>query len=275
MLRTRIASAIVMLLVTAAALWGLGPRGWAIACAAILTIGAWEWARLAGLSGRACIAMGAVFAAAYILVAVWSGAVDGRVMSERALPIYAIGAVFWIIAAPIWLAVNPRKPPAYVVIACAALTLIPAYLGIVELRSFGIGAFVMVCAIVWIADIAAYFFGRTLGRNKLAPSISPGKTWEGALGGVATVALYAACIARPFNEQMGLALPLLVMVLAAMVLAALSIVGDLYESALKRQAGLKDSGRLLPGHGGVLDRLDAMIAVLPIAMLGALAGADR
>jgi phosphatidate cytidylyltransferase len=119
-----------------------------------------------------------------------------------------------------------------------------------------------VLVLVWIADTAAYFVGRAWGRRKLAPSISPGKSWEGAIGGVVGAAAYAIICA---NFIQGIARP--AFLAAAVLLAMVSIVGDLFESAAKRQAGVKDSGTLLPGHGGILDRIDSATAVLPLAAL--------
>jgi phosphatidate cytidylyltransferase len=120
----------------------------------------------------------------------------------------------------------------------------------------------LVLVLVWIADTAAYFMGRAWGRRKLAPSISPGKSWEGAIGGVGGAAAYAIICA---NFIQGIAWP--AFLAAAVLLAMVSIVGDLFESAAKRQAGVKDSGTLLPGHGGILDRIDSATAVLPLAAL--------
>jgi phosphatidate cytidylyltransferase len=126
-------------------------------------------------------------------------------------------------------------------------------------------------AIVWIADTAAYFAGRALGKRKLAPQISPGKTWEGVYGALAAVAIYALALV-PVAERAGYSgdptpLAIALAVVCALALAAISVVGDLTESLLKRHAGAKDSGRLLPGHGGVLDRIDALIAAMPPAAL--------
>ncbi len=141
------------------------------------------------------------------------------------------------------------------------------------LRDIGPVALLAAMAIVWIADIAAYFVGRAIGRRKLAPSISPGKSWEGAIGGC--FAVVVAGLVAAAAPALGQALPArLVAVwsplgaaIALAALVALSIVGDLHESLLKRQAGVKDSGTLLPGHGGVLDRIDALVPAMPAAML--------
>jgi phosphatidate cytidylyltransferase len=126
-------------------------------------------------------------------------------------------------------------------------------------------ALLVVMSVVWIADTAAYFAGKSFGRNKLAPQISPGKTWEGAFGAMAAVAVYYGVLLllepqqRYFNGIAGLGVFLLILVL--------SIEGDLFESWMKRQAGVKDSGQLLPGHGGILDRIDGLTATMPLAAL--------
>jgi phosphatidate cytidylyltransferase len=137
--------------------------------------------------------------------------------------------------------------------------ILPAALAFVILRPLEV---LLVLLLVWIADTAAYFVGRAWGRHKLAPGISPGKTWEGALGGTAGALVYAIILGT-FIEGL-LWVPYL---LAAALLAVLSIVGDLFESAVKRQAAVKDSGTLLPGHGGILDRIDSATAALPVAAL--------
>ena len=176
--------------------------------------------------------------------------------SEPYAPAFMIAALFWIVAAPLWLRLGVQgrwlEFAGFVVILPAALAFVV----------FSPLQVLLVLLIVWIADNAAYFVGRAWGRRKLAPGISPGKTWEGALGGTAGVLVYAIILGT-FIEGL-FWVPYL---LAAALLAALSIVGDLFESAVKRQAGAKDSGTLLPGHGGILDRIDSATAVLPVAAL--------
>ena len=154
------------------------------------------------------------------------------------------------------------------------IVLIGAWVAIVQLQARSPWLVLAAMAIVWIADTAAYFAGRAFGRRKLAPQISPGKTWEGVYGGLAAVALYALALV-PLAASGGFAgtvspLAVIAWVGCALALAALSVVGDLCESLLKRQAGVKDSGRLLPGHGGILDRVDALLAAMPAAALLAL-----
>ena len=153
------------------------------------------------------------------------------------------------------------------------LLLAAAWAALVELRDGGVALLLSAMALVWVADVGAYFVGRSIGRRKLAPAISPGKTWEGALGAAVIVALLGIAIAwwaPQWKTLPALLVSRLGVAGAALVLlglAAVSVVGDLHESLVKRQAGVKDSGRTLPGHGGVLDRIDALVAVMPVALL--------
>ena len=155
----------------------------------------------------------------------------------------------------------------------ALALLAAAWAALIELRAQGSLMLLSAMALVWVADVGAYAVGRTIGRRKLAPSISPGKSWEGAVGAalIVTAAVLATALAWPDVRTLparlvhGAGWPLAV--LLAVALSALSVVGDLYESLLKRQAGVKDSGRTLPGHGGVLDRIDALLPVMPAALL--------
>jgi phosphatidate cytidylyltransferase len=172
---------------------------------------------------------------------------------------FALGALFWLIAAPLWLSRGVSSTHRAALIACGLLVIVPAAVALAVLPALQV---LLVLILVWIADTAAYFVGRAWGRRKLAPSISPGKTWEGAAGGVVGAFLYAILCAGFFER---VSWP--VLLAAAMLLAALSIVGDLFESAAKRQAEVKDSGALLPGHGGILDRIDSATAALPVAAL--------
>lgn len=173
--------------------------------------------------------------------------------------VFALAAFFWIVLAPLWMwrGVQPRQ--SVWIGAAGFAVLVPAGLAMDSLKPAEV---LVVLVLVWIADSAAYFVGRAWGRRKLAPAISPGKTWEGAVGGLIGAALYAIIIAFFTDPGAWLAL-----VVTALLLGMASIVGDLFESAVKRQAGVKDSGALLPGHGGILDRIDSTTAALPLAAL--------
>jgi len=169
-----------------------------------------------------------------------------------------LSALFWVFAAPLWLwrGVHESHRPALA--AAGFVVVVPAALALAILEPAEVLA---VLVLVWIADTAAYFFGRAYGRRKLAPSISPGKTWEGAAGGIAGALVYAIVLGL-FRGGAWWAY-----LVIAVVLAVFSIVGDLFESAAKRQAGVKDSGTMLPGHGGILDRIDSATATLPLCAL--------
>jgi phosphatidate cytidylyltransferase len=176
--------------------------------------------------------------------------------TEPRQPALMLSALFWIVVAPFWLRRGVQRRGLAV---AGFVVILPAALAFVILKPLEV---LLVLLLVWIADTAAYFVGRAWGKRKLAPAISPGKTWEGALGGAAGALVYAIILGT-FIEGL-FWVPYL---LAAALLAVLSIVGDLFESAAKRQAAVKDSGTLLPGHGGVLDRIDSATAALPAAAL--------
>jgi phosphatidate cytidylyltransferase len=210
-----------------------------------------EWARLCGARGAAEIGYALAVAVGFLLLFLARPGVQ-----QAAL---AVAALFWVIAAPLWLARGMASLPNGVLLLAGLLVLLPASLAMTALEP---GRLLAVLVLVWVADSAAYFVGRAWGRRKLAPSLSPGKTWEGAAGGVGAALVWAIICRRVFEDA---AWP--PYLAAAGLLAAASIVGDLFESAAKRRAGVKDSGALLPGHGGILDRIDSATAVLPLAAL--------
>jgi phosphatidate cytidylyltransferase len=175
------------------------------------------------------------------------------------IEIFALAALFWIVVAPLWMWRGVRPTPGTWIGAAGFAVLVPAGLAMVALDPLAV---LLVLVLVWIADSAAYFVGRAWGRHRLAPAVSPGKSWEGAMGGVGGALAYAI-ICGYFIQGIAWA----ALLGSALLLAMVSIVGDLFESAAKRQAGVKDSGTLLPGHGGILDRIDSATAVLPLAAL--------
>lgn len=264
MLKLRIISALVLGAILAAALAWLPPGGWALFCLLFIAVAAWEWSGFARMSPPArFLYAGAVtlFAAATLG---WADARNDELRTGRLLMIYGVAAVFWILGAWAWVRRNPQHPPRWLVASLGVFALAPFYVALVDLRALGVHWLLIVMGVVWTADIAAYFVGRRFGHRKLAPAVSPGKTVEGAVGALVCVACYAL-VASMFMR--GVSAAMFVPVIAAIGLAVISIVGDLFESSLKRQAGLKDSGNVLPGHGGILDRIDALLPVLPIAAL--------
>jgi phosphatidate cytidylyltransferase len=188
------------------------------------------------------------------------------------IPLFVCGAatLFWLLPAPAWLAAGGRVESKFVLAVIGALVLIATWMAVVQIQARSPGLLLALMAIVWIADTAAYFSGRAFGKRKLAPTISPGKTWEGVYGALLATGLYALALLwlAPEGYARASSLAALAIWLALVLgLTALSIVGDLFESQLKRQRGVKDSGRILPGHGGILDRIDALLAAMPAAAL--------
>ena len=258
MLRTRVLTAAVLLAGFAAALFWLERAWFSAVVAAIVALGAGEWGRLCALRGWQRAAYALACALAFVLVE----------FGQPALLVPALwcAVAFWILAVPAWLRKGVHADARGALLVAGAFALIPAALAASALPPH---LLLMALGLVWVADSAAYFAGSAFGRRKLAPSISPGKTWEGVAGGAVGSVIYAIIWATlDAGLQARVQGEIWILFLAgALLLCALSVVGDLLESALKRQAGAKDSGRLLPGHGGVLDRIDSATATLPAALL--------
>ena len=276
MLGTRILTAVILVFLVLAALFMLPPLGWGAISLLVIVVAAAEWADLAGLRKATWLSFvaGTLLTGAALLLAPSSGFARGW---PDGIVLVACGTatLFWLFVATPWLARRWRPESRLATAIAGWVVLIGAWVAVVELQAHSPWLVLAAMAIVWIADTAAYFAGRAFGRHKLAPQVSPGKTWEGVYGALAAVAAYALVLV-PLAKAGGYSgadspLAVVVWVALALGLVALSIVGDLYESLLKRHAGVKDSGRLLPGHGGVLDRLDAMLAAMPAAALLALA----
>ena len=274
MLRQRVITALVLLALLLPALFASSPLPFALFTGVLISAAGWEWARLNGVP--ACRWPWAVAPCWPCCAApACSGCHRWAHPVACGTPACWPGswAVHWccVPGRPAW----PRWPqPLRWALGLALLWL--AWLALAQARTIGINFLLSVLCVVWVADIAAYFCGRAFGRNKLAPAISPGKSWEGVYGGVAGVLLLALgwiTLEARFNLGSASVFKLLQqtlgwggLLLAALLLAGLSVVGDLFESLVKRAAGAKDSSALLPGHGGVLDRVDALLPVLPAAM---------
>ncbi len=223
--------------------------------ALLMLAGAWEWSGFLKLSStNARLAYVGLIAA---LLATVVGFAD-----EQAVGMILKVALAWWLIALIWVFNFPTPIPRPAGWICGVLVLIPAYLAIISLYLMQPELLLFVLIIVWAADIGAYFAGKRFGRVKLAPSISPGKTWEGVLGGFAFVAILTLLQARWLAIDIAVLLPF------CLAVASISIIGDLTVSMFKRNAGVKDSGRLFPGHGGVLDRIDSVTAAAPLFALG-------
>jgi len=272
MLKQRVITALVLLAIFLPALFYKTPLPFGLVVLLLIAAGAWEWGQLNGLEQPGSFGLAAVCVLACGLS--WYGG-----LLEKPLPaLWAAAAAAWVLAGS-WLLRNgvagwPRIPKMLRLIG-GLVALWLAWLAVAQARMIGINFLLSVLLLVWVADIFAYFVGRTLGgrfsKGKLAPSISPGKSWEGVWGGMTGVVALALgwfflggeTLYSRLAEHHGIA----VMLLAVIFLAAMSVVGDLVESLVKRSAGVKDSSGLLPGHGGVLDRVDALLPILPLAML--------
>lgn len=271
MLKLRVITALVLLLLFLLALFALPVSGWAALVVIVVLQGASEWSRLSKLTGRRAYVFW-VLTLVMILGLVWFDAThtpEQQVFIH--LLVYAVSALLWLIVVPTWLMMGWQIEHLPLMALVGWAVLIPTGLAMMDLRFFDPSPWVLlfVMGLVSAADISAYFAGRKFGKNKLAPSISPGKTWEGVAGAMLGVSVYVVLVwsFSPFFSRREL-LP--VLLLASWWWVALAIIGDLFESAIKRQAGVKDSGALLPGHGGLLDRIDALTSTLPLAALAIL-----
>lgn len=276
MLKTRIITALLLLPIILIALFLFPNWAWGVFTFGIAIVACWEWSRFCQLSNtgaRIYLALSLLLCVG-IFLTYHLGRLGGITFSSLALAGFVGAALFWLVVAPLWL-LKLWRPDRWIVALSGWVVVYPTWLALLFLHDVSPWLLLMLTAIVWVADIAAYFVGKRFGKNKLAPAISPGKTIEGALGGIAGVVGYfflsQTLLSNSFVGQHAWAQALqsnLVALLAFFaLLAATSIIGDLFESWMKRGAGMKDSSNLLPGHGGILDRIDALTSTLPLAGL--------
>jgi phosphatidate cytidylyltransferase len=277
MLKLRIITALSLLLFLLPALFYPSPEPFCALALLLIAAGAWEWGRINGCGHALSVLLAALCVLACVLTW-WSGGL------WPVLPRLWIGAsAFWVLAGS-WLLFRGvgawARIPVWLRLLAGWLMLYLAWMAMAQARIVGINFLLSSLALVWMADISAYFAGKAWGgrfsRTKLAASISPGKSWEGVWGGMAGVVLLAF-VWRWVDQVVPFANPSLFshlagrglwfMVLAVLFMSAMSVVGDLIESLIKRSVGVKDSSHLLPGHGGVLDRVDALLPTLPLAMM--------
>ncbi|WP_431263082.1 phosphatidate cytidylyltransferase [Roseateles chitinivorans] len=272
MLLQRVITALVLLAILLPALFAADPIWFGLLTLVMIAAAGWEWSRLNGKPGAPALAFGALLAA------------------TCAATFYAVGfdvpSWCWWLAGGIWVLGGVRALAAGVAgwpklspvlrLVLGAVLLWAAWLALIVARQRGINFLLSAMCLVWMADIAAYFSGKAFGKRKLAPAISPGKSWEGAIGGLVGVIVLGFVWVHVIDVRVPVDSPSMytvlvkrigiVSVLALVFLSAMSVVGDLFESLVKRAADAKDSSQLLPGHGGVLDRVDALLPVLPLAL---------
>lgn len=256
MLRQRVITALVLAALVICAIFWLPADITAGVITLLVLAGAWEWSAFPGFRHVAA-RLSYVAVIALCMAFVWSHGIDST-RANQLLP----AAVIWWIVAFFWVISLPGHVNRASAALAGVLVLVPAWLALLRLQQQAPYWLLFLLLLVVAADVGAYFAGRAFGRHKLAPRVSPGKTWEGVAGGVVAASLMAAVGTTVFPVDAG------AFVVVCTVVVFASIVGDLTESLFKRHAGLKDSGGLLPGHGGVLDRIDSVTAAAPIFLFG-------
>ena len=271
MLKLRVITALILLALLLTALFVLPSVAWAVLVVVVVMQGTSEWSRLSGLTGRKANVYWGVNLLS-MLALLWLDASTTEMQQVYIhMPVYLVSALLWLIIAPTWLMIGWKIEQPVLMAMTGWAVLIPTGLAMLDLRAANPSPWILlfVMGLVWVADIGAYFAGRKFGKNKLAPSISPGKTWEGVVGALLGATVYVLLVWY-FNPYFTHREVLPGLLLASWWWVCLAVIGDLFESAIKRQAGVKDSGALLPGHGGMLDRIDALTATLPLAALAML-----
>lgn len=278
MLKQRVLSAIVLIALVLCALFLFSPFYFALSLGLIATLGVWEWTQFANFKqplARFCLA---ALLGAFIFLWLFTEGnyLDAGRVFENYLPLLLINSVGWWVLA-LWLVITYPNSAKYwgknkpLQLLFAFSTLIPFVAAVLRLRldnyaldpHHGLFLLLYVFVLVWAADSGAYFAGRAFGKHKLAPKVSPGKTWEGALGGLVTAAVLAFIFIHFSAETLLGSRAMAGFILLSVATVAVSILGDLTESMFKRQAGIKDSSQLIPGHGGILDRIDSLTAAVP------------
>jgi phosphatidate cytidylyltransferase len=256
MLKQRVITAIIAIAVLAVVLFVLPVVAARLVIAAVMLFAAWEWGGFVGSTAASRALCVAVIAALQVLIYLLLA--DGQI---AALDVFRVAMLWWV-AALVWLFLYPTPVPRWLTWLAALLVLLPAWLALDYTYRASPVLLLFMLIIVWAADIGAYFAGKRFGRVKLAPRVSPGKTWEGVIGGLALVLALSFAGAGFLDLHPSTLLPF------SLCVALLSIVGDLTVSAFKRSVDMKDSGTLFPGHGGLLDRIDSVTAAAPLFALG-------
>jgi len=260
MLRTRVITAILLVTGLLLTVFLASKQVWAIVTLGISLLAVTEWTHLIKLSRTQSFAYVAITALTGVCILSLQYTALASYQTDLELSLLSLSALFWVVMAPLWLSQRKACQHRFIMGVLGVLLISATWIALVGLHTINPWLLIGVIATVSLADSAAYFAGKRFGRHKLAPNISPGKTWEGVLGALAAVTVYGALLC--YYQQISLWL-----VVALWLVVLFSVMGDLVESLMKRQAGLKDSGQLLPGHGGILDRIDGFIPTLPMILL--------
>ncbi|MES2637688.1 MAG: phosphatidate cytidylyltransferase [Pseudomonadota bacterium] len=261
MLKTRIITAGLLVAAFIPALFMLNNNLWAYLMLVIALLALHEWGcmiKLSALQNKLYVlsaGIGGIFVVWLITK------FDFHLFFFKSLTVFFVVALFWLIIVPIWFKTRYMVGNKAVMALLGLLLLASLWLALICAKGADPALLLVLLTTIWIADSAAYFAGKNFGKHKLAPSISPGKTWEGVFGALIAVTIFGAILYTWFDFKEWAVFP------ALWIITILGVAGDLFESMIKRQAMLKDSGSLLPGHGGILDRIDGMIPSVPIAIL--------
>ncbi|CAN1528339.1 CdsA CDP-diglyceride synthetase [Methylophilaceae bacterium] len=259
MLKTRIITAIVLAAGFSLALFKTSNEVWAFITLTATLIAIWEWTNLIKLSKFHTLLTLVISLAIGLMMRFSSDIPYGQYIDNLEFSLLCISAMFWLCLIPFWLISRKKVNNKLVMATLGLLLLFATWVALNGLQQISPWLLLAVLATVWLADSAAYFAGKRFGRHKLAPEISPGKTWEGVAGAILASTLYGLALCYFLHISRWL-------IVGLWLIVVLSIMGDLFESLLKRQAGKKDSSHLLPGHGGVLDRIDGLISTLPLVL---------
>ena len=259
MLKTRIITAIVLAAGFSLALFKASNQEWAFITLAATLIAIWEWSNLIKLSKFYTSLTLLISLGIGIMMRFSSDTQYGHYVINLESSLLCISAIFWLGLIPFWLISRKKVNNKLVMVTLGLLLLFATWIALNGLQRISPWLLLAVLATVWLADSAAYFAGKSFGRHKLAPEISPGKTWEGVAGAILASTFYGLVLCYYLHISRWL-------IVGLWLIVVLSIMGDLFESLLKRQAGKKDSSHLLPGHGGVLDRIDGLISTLPLVL---------
>ena len=255
MLKTRVITAFFLIVIFGAAAYYLSTNHWNLLMLAVVAVAAWEWARMS----KFAMSLQIGYLSAIVAVGLFLMVVKPQWITLFSTLTSIVALVFWVLLAPILLYTKKQIENKALLALLGLAIILPFGVAMMVLRWIAPDLLITLIIAVSIADSSAYFAGKNFGKHKLAPNISPGKTWEGVAGAFVGVGLYGLIVIMLTRNYS--------LISALLVVTVFSIVGDLIESLFKRQAGVKDSSSLLPGHGGVLDRIDGLTASLPLALL--------